>query len=76
MPTGFKSQLLVIEISVAIRGMSTYKILGYWSVGVLSIKSEKDLIVILLPFSPNPFMVYIIPSLQYSNTPGMINLQF
>ena len=60
--TECKSRLLVIEISVAVRGMSTYKILECWSTGVLGPKAEKDLIFILSPLLPrNPNMVHIFP---------------
>ena len=46
---GCKSRLLVIEISVAVRGMSTYEILEFgvlecWNVGP---KRGKDLILIV-----------------------------
>jgi len=62
------------------RGMSAYKILEYWSIGVLGPKAEKDLILFFHPCFPRSkhgsfFSIIktihhsIIPSFHYSIAP-------
>jgi hypothetical protein len=57
---GSESSLLVIGISVAICVMPTCTALECWSVGVLGLKAETDLIFTLLPLvMRDPNMAYI-----------------
>jgi len=55
---GCQSRLLVIEIPMAIRGMSIFKLLEYWSVGVLECWVQK-----------RKKIFFFIPLLHHSNTP-------